>query len=79
MWDRPMEVGRDVPVSCCLSTTGIRFLSLPSPAAGLAFLTVGLPSADTHPYLIVIVTLHTGETRPGRTPPIPRDGGVPRL
>jgi hypothetical protein len=74
-----MEVGRVVPVSCCLSTTGIRFLSLPSPAAGLAFLTVGLPSADTHPDLIGIVTLHTGETRPGRTPPIPRDGGVPRL
>jgi hypothetical protein len=64
-------------VSCCLSTADIRFLGLPSPAAGFAFLTVGLPGADTHPDLIGIVTLHTGETRPGRTPPIPRDGGVP--
>ena len=33
-----------VPVSCCLSATGIRFLGRPVPARDSAFLTVGLPA-----------------------------------
>jgi hypothetical protein len=36
-----------VPISCCLSATGVRFLGLPVPPRGSAFLAIGLPSTTT--------------------------------
>ena len=41
-----------------------------------AFLAVGLPDTTSYPDIIGIITLRTSETRPVRTPPLPRDGGV---
>jgi hypothetical protein len=40
------EADHAVPVSCCLSATGVRFLGHPVPPGSSAFLTVGLPAID---------------------------------
>ena len=57
-----------VPVSCCLSAAGIRFLGLPVPPRDCSFLTIGLP-----------VTAHGAGTSTGfpRSPRMRTDrGGV---
>jgi hypothetical protein len=45
-WDRVLNRPHGVPVSCCLSATGIRFSGHPVPPGSWAFLTVGLPDHD---------------------------------
>jgi hypothetical protein len=60
-----------VPVSCCLSATGIRFLVIHCPLGNWAFLAVGLP-VPTAPDPNGIAMLHTHEMRPGWAPSKPR-------
>jgi hypothetical protein len=61
-----------VPVSCCLSATGIRFSVTLFPPGTWAFLTVGLPGTTWRPDPDTVSTFHTCEIRPGWVPPLPR-------
>jgi hypothetical protein len=61
-----------VPVSCCLSATGIRFSVTLFPPGTWAFLTVGLPGTTWRPDPDGVSTFHTCEIRPGWVPPLPR-------
>jgi hypothetical protein len=61
-----------VPVSCCLSATGIRFSVTLFPPGTWAFLTVGLPGTTWGPDPDGVSAFHTCEIRPGRVPPLPR-------
>lgn len=61
-----------VPLSCCCSATGVRFLVIPCPLGNWASLTVGLPALATGPDPNGIVTFHTYEQRPGWAPSKPR-------
>ena len=61
-----------VPVSCCLSATGIRFSVTLFPPGSWAFLTVGLPGTTLRPDPDGVSTFHTCEIRPGWVPSLPR-------
>jgi hypothetical protein len=61
-----------VPVSCCLSATGVRFWAILRPLGSWAFLAVGLPEANSPLDPIGVVTFHMSEVRPGWVPPEPR-------
>ena len=61
-----------LPVSCCLSATGIRFSGRPAPAGDSAFLTVGLPGTDLRLDPIGVVTFRMRQIRPGWVPSVPR-------
>ena len=61
-----------VPVSCCLSTAGIRFLVILFPLGDWALLTVGLPDARSRPDPDGVTAFRTRELRPGWVPPLPR-------
>jgi len=61
-----------VPVSCCLSATGIRFSVTLFPPGNWAFLTVGLPGTTWRPDPDGVSTFHTCEIRPGWVPSLPR-------
>src|SRR6266498_5348105 len=65
-----------IPVSCCLSATGIGFLGVLFPPRDSASLTVGLPPHPRRGGPDGVSTFRTYETRPGRVPAIPRSGGV---
>src|SRR6266511_4280748 len=67
-----------IPVSCCLSATGIGFLGVLFPPRDSASLTVGLPPHPRRGGPDGITTFHTHETRPGRVPAIPRERRCPR-
>jgi len=67
-----------VPLSCCLSATGIRFLGVLFPPRNSAFLTVGLPPQLSCDGPDGVSTFHTHELRPGRVPAIPREQRCPR-
>jgi hypothetical protein len=62
-----------LPLSCCLSAAGVRFLGVLFPLRNWALLTVGLPR---HHKDIVdpdgVPTFHTHEIRLGRVPSVPR-------
>ena len=61
-----------LPVSCCLSAIGLRFLGHPAPAGELS-LPHGRPTgAPTPPDPNGVVVLHMSKLRPGRAPPLPR-------
>jgi hypothetical protein len=62
-------------VSCCLSTTGIRFSEHPVPAEGLG-LPCGRLTRPSRLDLNGVSTLRMEQLRPGGTPSLPRDGGV---
>jgi hypothetical protein len=58
-----------LPVSRCVSATGIRFSVIRFPPGDWAFLTVGLPAS---PDPDGVTTFRTHELRPGWVPSIPR-------
>jgi hypothetical protein len=61
-----------VPVSRCLSATGVRFSGRPAPAAELRF-PYGRPTKrNFHLDLNGIVTFHMRQIRPGWMPSVPR-------
>jgi hypothetical protein len=60
-----------VPVSCCLSTTGIRFSVIRFPPRDWAFLAVGLP-AEQHRTSTGVTAFRMHELRPGWVPPVSR-------
>jgi hypothetical protein len=69
---------RALPLSCCLSATGVRLLGVLFPPGDPAPLTVGLPAAPkgaSGPWRGS--TFHTHEVRPGRASSLPRGDGVP--
>jgi hypothetical protein len=59
------------PVSCRLSTVGVRFLGPPAPAGELR-LPHGRPTAIITPDPNGVVMLRMNKIRPGRAPPLPR-------
>ena len=63
-----------LPLSRCLSATGISFLGVLFPPRNPAPLTVGLPAntQTVSPDLDGVSTFHTHELRPGRAPSLPR-------
>lgn len=87
MRDRPAEEpATTVPVSCCLSATGLRFLGILFPPETSAPLTVGLPPPGRCPATDPdrVPTFRTPEIRPGpgvlcapRAAVLTRPGGVP--
>lgn len=68
------ESGLVVPISCCCSATGIRFLDHPLSAEELSRPCGWL--TGQHPDLDGIVTFHTAEIRPGWVLSVPRGDGV---
>jgi hypothetical protein len=68
---------RRLPLSCCLSATGIRFLGVLFPPRDSASLTVGLPPHPRCGGPDGVATFHTHELRPGRVPAIPREQRCP--
>jgi hypothetical protein len=79
-WNRPVGGPAPVvPLSCCLSAGGLRFLGVLFPPRDWALLTVGLPprpSGRGGPD--GVLTFRTHETRPGRVPSLPRRRRCPR-
>jgi hypothetical protein len=68
---RPAEEPTAIaPVSRCLSATGIRFWNRPAPAGELGLPHGRLTTVCVDP--IGVVTLRMSESRPGRTPSLPR-------
>ena len=61
-----------VPVSCCLSATGIRFLGHPVPAGELGLPHGRLTGPCWCPDPDGVTTFRTHEIRPGWVPPVPR-------
>ena len=70
--DGRRRASHDVPVSCRLSATGIRFLVILCPPGSWAFLTVGLPVLLPGPALDGVATFRAHELRPGWVPSLPR-------
>ena len=60
-----------VPVSCCLSTAGLRFSIIRFPPGGWAFLAVGLPDRIVRT-LTGVTAFRTHEIRAGWVPPVSR-------
>jgi hypothetical protein len=58
-----------VPVSCCLSAAGVRFLGLPVPPRDSAFLTIGLPFTARCGDLDGVSMFRTNEIRVGSGAP----------
>ena len=65
-----------VPVSRCLSATGIRFLVILCPPGNWAFLAVGLPVLLPGPDPNGVATFRAHELRPGGCPLYPGDCGA---
>ena len=70
--DGRRRASHDVPVSCRLSATGIRFLVILCPLGNWAFLTVGLPVLLPGPDPDGVATFRAHELRPGWVPSLPR-------
>ena len=71
--DGRRRASHDVPVSCRLSATGIRFLVILCPLGNWAFLAVGLPVLLPGPDPDGVVTFRAhAELRPGWVPSLPR-------
>jgi hypothetical protein len=70
--DGRRRASRDVPVSCRLSATGIRFLVILCPLGSWAFLAVGLPVLLPGPDPDGVATFRAYELRPGWVPSLPR-------
>ena len=70
--DGRRRASHDVPVSCRLSATGIRFLVILCPPGNWAFLAVGLPVLLPGPDPDGVATFRAHELRPGWVPSLPR-------
>ena len=70
--DGRRRASHDVPVSCRLSATGIRFLVILCPLGSWAFLAVGLPVLLPGPDPDGVATFRAHELRPGWVPSLPR-------
>jgi len=70
--DGRRRASHDVPVSCRLSATGIRFLVILCPLGIWAFLAVGLPVPLPGPDPNGVATFRAHELRPGWVPSLPR-------
>jgi hypothetical protein len=70
--DGRRRASHDVPVSCRLSATGIRFLVILCPLGSWAFLAVGLPVPLPGPDPDGVATFRAHELRPGWVPSLPR-------
>ena len=70
--DDRRRASHDVPVSCRLSATGIRFLVILCPPGNWAFLAVGLPVLLPGPDPDGVATFRAHELRPGWVPSLPR-------
>jgi hypothetical protein len=70
--DGRRRASHDVPVSCRLSATGIRFLVILCPPGSWAFLAVGLPVLLPGPDPDGVATFRAHELRPGWVPSLPR-------
>jgi hypothetical protein len=70
--DGRRRASHDVPVSCRLSATGIRFLVILCPPGIWAFLAVGLPVLLPGPDPDGVATFRAHELRPGWVPSLPR-------